>query len=58
MDQRKEKDVQESLTKVSSFLWPKPKEMKEMANPAMKLTFGSGLETSFSEVETGWAEGS
>jgi hypothetical protein len=32
--------------------------MKEMANPAMKLTFGSGLETSFSEVETGWAEGS
>ena len=32
LDQRKEKDVQESLTKVSSFLWPKPKEMKEMVS--------------------------
>ena len=32
LDQRKVKDVQESLTKVSSFLWPKPKEMKEMVS--------------------------
>ena len=48
MDQRKEKDVQESLTKVSSFLWPKPKEMKEMVSEA---------ERSDGETTDGWIPG-